>query len=323
MYKSVVVMRGWVFYIISGILLGFFCIQFMDSTVENKPVVSEINLPDSIKTVLKQSCFNCHSNQTQLGWYDAIAPISWLVKKDVDRAREAMNLSQWNDLTPSQQKGQLWAIFNMIKSHKMPLLRYRLVHPEASVTPDDVLMIERYVQSLTQNSNITADTSLQRAIDFDEFTRDTIKLKNTPIALNGVPYIPEFKNWKVMSMSTLYDNTMRITYGNDIAIKAAEEEDFHPWPAGSIVVKSVWEQVQTETGEIRSGRFVNAQIMIKDGKRYNKTEGWGFAKFSSNQLIPFGTSADFAEKSCIGCHRLKAKETGFVFNVPPKVNSKF
>lgn len=73
-------------------------------------------------------------------------------------------------------------------------------------------------------------------------------------------------------------------------------------------------------GEIRTGDFINAQFMVKDAKKYKDTEGWGFAKFSGNNLIPTGTSPLFAQQSCISCHRQLAEKTGYLFNVPMKVN---
>ncbi|PZU25273.1 MAG: cytochrome P460, partial [Chryseobacterium sp.] len=131
----------------------------------------------------------------------------------------------------------------------------------------------------------------------------------------------EYKKWKVISMSTLFDNSIRVIYGNDIAVEAIETENFHPWPDGSVVVKSVWKQENSANGEIRAGDFVNAQFMVKDSKKYTDTEGWGFAKFSGNDLHPTGKTASFAKESCIACHRQLAEKTGYLFDVPMKVNT--
>ena len=60
--------------------------------------------------------------------------------------------------------------------------------------------------------------------------------------------------------------------------------------------------------------------MVKDAARYSDTEGWGFAKFNGEALTPTGKTASFAVTSCISCHRQLAEETGFLFNVPLKLN---
>lgn len=123
-------------------------------------------------------------------------------------------------------------------------------------------------------------------------------------------------------MSTLFDNSIRVIYGNNIAVKAIEMENFHPWPDGSIVVKSVWKQSKLANGEIRPGSFINTQFMVKDSKKYTETEGWGFAKFSGMNLHPTGKDASFAKVSCIACHRQLAGKTGYLFDVPMKVNTR-
>jgi len=287
-------------------------VQLTGEEIVNPPVTAKIEAPTAVLAILKRSCFNCHSNETNLKWYDKIVPISFKVKADVDRAREVMNFSEWGSLSPGEQKGKFWAILNMIKAEKMPLKSYVSVHPEARVLESEYEIIKEHVLSLGKSA-----APIGKVI-----TENKVSPRPERVSPNGIPYSDDFKHWKVISMSTLYDNTMRVIYGNDIAVKAIEEDNFHPWPYGAKVVKAVWEQVENKYGEVRPGKFVNFQVMVKDAKKYTDTEGWGFAKFSSLELLPTGKTASFASKSCISCHRQLAEETGFLFNVPLKVNPK-
>jgi mono/diheme cytochrome c family protein len=43
-----------------------------------------------------RACFDCHSNQTVWPWYSTIAPISWLIQRDVDEGRRKTNFSEWD-----------------------------------------------------------------------------------------------------------------------------------------------------------------------------------------------------------------------------------
>lgn len=43
-----------------------------------------------------RACFDCHSNRTEWPWYAAIAPVSWLVQRDVDDGRRTLNFSEWD-----------------------------------------------------------------------------------------------------------------------------------------------------------------------------------------------------------------------------------
>lgn len=300
------------------LIVGLFtALQFFNQPLKGNPVTKKIEAPREVLAILENSCFNCHSNQSNLSWYDKIAPISWAVNKDVKRAREVLNFSEWN-YSAGEHQGKMYAILNMMQSGKMPLHEYTLLHPSAKITTQDIETIRKYTLSL---SSIAPPKKEEK----DSHQNIEISKNNTPSKFptspNGVQYTDDYKNWKVISMSTLFDNSIRVIYGNDIAVKAIETENFHPWPNGSIVVKSVWKQEKLADGEVRAGEFVNAQFMVKDSKKYTDTEGWGFAKFSGNDLHPTGKTASFAKESCIACHRQLAEKTGYLFDVPMKVNT--
>lgn len=301
-----------VFLAILGIFGG---LQLFSQPLEGKKVTGKIEAPKEVISILENSCFNCHSNQQNLSWYDQIAPVSWAVNKDIKRAREVLNFSEWEKLSPAEYQGKMYAILNMMQSGKMPLHEYTLLHPSAKINQKDIEIIRKYTLSLS-----SVEPSAQKKMEAHQ-TVSTQASAKLPVSPNGVQYTPDFKNWKVISMSTLFDNSIRVIYGNDIAVKAVETENFHPWPDGSIIVKSVWKQQELPNGEIRPGKFINAQFMVKDSKQYKDTEGWGFAKFSGDELHPTGKTSSFAKESCIACHRQLAEKTGYLFDVPMKVNT--
>ncbi|SKA28831.1 Cytochrome P460 [Chitinophaga eiseniae] len=292
-------------------------LQLFSEPIASKPVTGHMDeAPAEVLAILQRSCYNCHSNEQQLSWFDQLAPASWAVKKDVDRAREVMNFSEWDKLSSGERTGKMYAILNMMQAGKMPLREYLLLHPGAKITEKDIETVKKYTLSLS-GQQVPA-----KAAAVTTTTAAAAVPKTWPVSPNGVKYTDAFKQWTVISMSTLFDNSIRVIYGNDIAVKAVREENFFPWPDGAIVVKAVWKQVTMPDGEIRPGEFVNAQFMEKNAAKYTTTEGWGFAKFSGQKLAPTGKDALFARKSCISCHRQLAAATGFLFDVPMKVNPK-
>jgi hypothetical protein len=60
-----------------------------------------------------------------------------MIANDVNRARAAMNLSDWTD-RPGQAKGLLAAGCAGVESQRMPPANYRMLHPEAALTPQQV-----------------------------------------------------------------------------------------------------------------------------------------------------------------------------------------
>ncbi|WP_160711762.1 heme-binding domain-containing protein [Chitinophaga solisilvae] len=289
-------------------------LQFFTAPLASRPVTGHITTaPKEVMAILERSCYDCHSNEQQLSWFDHLAPASWLVKKDIDKAREVLNFSEWDKVSPAAHTGNMYAILNMLQAGKMPLPPYALLHPGAKVSAAEIDIIKKYTLSLTSKSKEATTASEHPAV------AGSIPEK-FPVSPNGVKYTNAFMQWTVISMSTLFDNSIRVIYGNDIAAKAVREENFHPWPDGSVVVKAVWKQELSPEGEIRPGEFINAQFMEKNAQQYKSTEGWGFAKFSGPSLEPTGKTPMFAEQSCISCHRQLAESTGYLFDVPLKIN---
>jgi mono/diheme cytochrome c family protein len=63
----------------------------------NPPVTREPtwDRPET-RALAVRACFDCHSNETVWRWYSHIAPVSWLVQRDVDEGRRELNYSEWD-----------------------------------------------------------------------------------------------------------------------------------------------------------------------------------------------------------------------------------
>jgi len=97
----------------------------------NPPVVSEPawDSPQT-RTLAKQACFDCHSNETVWPWYSYMAPVSWLVYNDTMQGRSRVNFSEWNT-RPQPGVGEIGEI---IQEGEMPPLIYLPMHPAARLT---------------------------------------------------------------------------------------------------------------------------------------------------------------------------------------------
>ena len=96
----------------------------------NPPVVAEPRW-DSPRTrvLFSRACSDCHGNQTRWPWYSRLAPVSWLVIKDVEEGRSHLNASEWN----RPQKDAHEAAGELRKG-AMPLPLYLAAHPEARLS---------------------------------------------------------------------------------------------------------------------------------------------------------------------------------------------
>jgi mono/diheme cytochrome c family protein len=96
----------------------------------NPPVQAEPawNTPRT-RQLAQAACFDCHSNLTKWRWYSNVAPVSWLVYRDVHDGRSALNFSEWN----KPQDGAGDAV-EAVGSGSMPPWFYVIMHPNAHLS---------------------------------------------------------------------------------------------------------------------------------------------------------------------------------------------
>jgi hypothetical protein len=88
--------------------------------------------------VIDRSCRDCHSNDTTWPWYSNVAPVSWLIVRDVVKGREELNFSKWGSYRPEQRRKLLKKSCEEVRDGEMPLAVYALVHHTTRLTPADV-----------------------------------------------------------------------------------------------------------------------------------------------------------------------------------------
>jgi hypothetical protein len=96
-----------------------------------------LHVSPEVALLLKRSCMDCHSNHTVWPWYSYVAPMSWLVERDVRRGRDHLNFSEWDRYTFKQREKLLSDIASTVKNREMPLPQYTLVHRDARLSDAD------------------------------------------------------------------------------------------------------------------------------------------------------------------------------------------
>jgi Haem-binding domain/Cytochrome P460 len=300
-----------------AVILGvaFIGMQFVRPELKNPPVTAELQVPPQVKQILKISCYNCHSNETQLPWFDHIAPAYWIVARDVKKARTHVNFSEIGKLPAAQQKATLYEAVNQIQLGAMPLPSYRRVHPESEVTPEQLAILKAYLKPPTpEQATPAADVGAADA-QYGNWIHGTGVAPQVAPALNGLAFIPEYKNWRAISSTERFDNhTIRAILGNDIAVKAIAARQIKPWPDGATFAKVTWFQQVDDKGFARTGAFQQVELMVKDSKKYASTLGWGFGRWRGTDLKPYGKDAAFANE-CVGCHT-PVRNSDYVYTPP-------
>jgi len=130
---------------IIGIILGviFLGIQFFRPNRDNpvmdpsKSLFANANVPPEVATLIRNACFDCHSDETRWPFYSNIAPVSWLVASDVQEGRKHMNFSEWGTYAAKKRALKLDRLQDQVTDGGMPLPKYLLMHPDARLSDAD------------------------------------------------------------------------------------------------------------------------------------------------------------------------------------------
>jgi len=308
--KSLAILAG-----IGAVL--FLALQCVRPGLPNPPVLADLQAPAPVKQILKNSCYACHSNETQLPWFDRVVPAYWLVVRDVRHGRRHLNFSDFGQMAPAKQKGFLYEAVNQIQLGAMPPKDYEAIHPDSIVTPEQLAVLKDYLHPAEPPANPAAESAANSAADaqYNQWIVTDSAPREVKPAPNGLLFFPDYKNWKPISTTDRFDNhTLRVILGNDIAIQAIRENHIHPWPDGAAFAKLAWAQAPDSQGVVRSGEFKQVEFMVKDAKKYADTEGWGWGRWLGTDLAPYGKNQNFA-RECTSCHA-PMEANDFVFTMP-------
>lgn len=132
-------------------------IQFIPVDRTNKPVdkkmnfVDLMNTPPHIQKLLKNACYDCHSNETKYPDYAFVAPVSWAIKDHINEGREHLNFSEWGTFNQDLKKNMLENSSADLKQNRMPIGGYMVYHPNARLTDTDKVILAEYFDSILKS----------------------------------------------------------------------------------------------------------------------------------------------------------------------------
>ena len=267
---------------------------------------AEVAVPAPVKEILVRRCYACHSDEPRLSWWDHIVPVQWVVASDVKQARALLNFSELGTKPKAVQQAELYESVNQIALGAMPLPLYLKGHPGSEVTAEELAVLKKYLVPFKPGvgpSGVAADAVVKHL---------TAAAGPSP---NGVPFMPGYADWKVVSTTDRGDNhTLRIITGNDLAMKAIEAHQLPSWPEGAAFAKITFQAADDGHGHIVPGKFVQVEFMEKHRVQFAGTGGWGYARFKGAELKPYGTGPHF-ENECLGCHE-PVRGNDYVYSLP-------
>ena len=139
-------------------------LQFVPTGISHVPTtpkkmhMSEVITPQ-VGAILDRSCQDCHSDNTRWPWYSRVAPVSWLVTRDVRRGRTKLDFSDWAGRFHSSN--QRMEICDAVSNGSMPMRAYTFIHRDARLTPQDVDRVCDWASSEDTVSSVSRSASSQ------------------------------------------------------------------------------------------------------------------------------------------------------------------
>ncbi|XCF07338.1 heme-binding domain-containing protein [Tamlana crocina] len=126
--------------IVLALLILFVVAQFFGpeknqgdlSSIE--PFLAETNPPEDVKLILKETCYDCHSDYTRYPWYNNITPLNYWLNHHVEDGKKHFNVSNWEGNSLKRKDHKFEELIEMVEDKEMPLKSYTWTHGEANLT---------------------------------------------------------------------------------------------------------------------------------------------------------------------------------------------
>ncbi|GEO06643.1 heme-binding protein [Adhaeribacter aerolatus] len=142
------------------LLVLFIAIQFIQSEKNEGPVATNqdithyVEVPVNIQHILKASCYDCHSNQTNYPWYAQVNPVGWWLNHHIEEGKAEINFSDLTGYDKMKLDHKLEEIVEEVQQGHMPLPAYLWLHTDAKMNQQQVTQLVTWVNKERQKLNI-------------------------------------------------------------------------------------------------------------------------------------------------------------------------
>ena len=140
--------------IIIALLIIFIVFQFfrpkknLSASISANDISTKYPVPDSVQSILKVACYDCHSNNTRYPWYAEIQPVAWWLNNHIIDGKKGLNFSEFTSYRIKKQFHRLDDINELVKKNEMPLSSYTLIHTDAKLTEQEKIILATWTESL-------------------------------------------------------------------------------------------------------------------------------------------------------------------------------
>jgi Haem-binding domain len=131
-------------YILLGVGIVFLAMQLKTVQRTNPLGAGDPTASREGMWILRRACYDCHSTESRWPIWAYVAPMSWRVVRDVDRARVALNFSDWVAYPVERRVSLRATIAPITITHRMPLWYYVSLHPDARLSRTELETLQQW-----------------------------------------------------------------------------------------------------------------------------------------------------------------------------------
>ena len=77
--------------------------------------LAETNPNEQVKQILKESCFDCHSDKTRYPWYFNITPVNYWIADHIEHGKGDLNFSEWETYSLKKKEHKMEEVWEEVK----------------------------------------------------------------------------------------------------------------------------------------------------------------------------------------------------------------
>jgi heme-binding protein len=135
----------------------------INPSLKNPPIIAAETVlatnapPGEIVTLLRNACYDCHSDETKWPWYSHVAPVSWWLVDHIKDGRKHLNFSHWPHDDPQRAARKWGRVADEVNEQSMPLASYTWMHPEARFTAAQREQLAKWAETEAERLRAVAD----------------------------------------------------------------------------------------------------------------------------------------------------------------------
>ena len=113
--------------------------------------MKETNPPENVKAILKETCYDCHSDVTRYPWYNNITPVNYWLAEHVNDGKKHFNISNWAGNSVKRKDHKMEELIEMVEEKEMPLKSYTITHSEAKLSEEQIKTMLTWAEQVRLN----------------------------------------------------------------------------------------------------------------------------------------------------------------------------